>query len=167
MDEMLQVGIVSSTHGLKGEVKVFPTTDDVNRFKKLKQVVVVHKDREEVLEIQSVKFFKKFVILKFKGIDDINDVVSYKTKSLFVTREFAVKCEKDEYFIADLIGVDVYNEEDEKVGVIEDVMQTGANDVYIITLEDGSERLVPAIKDCILQVDIRARKMVVHFMEEC
>ena len=99
MEDMLQVGVITQTHGVRGEVKVFPTTDDVNRFKKLKQVILDTGKETMPLEIQSVKFFKQFVILKFKGIDNINDIEKYKRCSLYVTREHAVPLEEDEYFI--------------------------------------------------------------------
>ena len=98
MENILQVGIISSTHGIRGEVKVFPTTDDVNRFKKLKEVLLDTGKETLPLTIEGVKFFKQFVILKFKGIDNINDIERYRGKSLYVTRENAVKLKKDEYF---------------------------------------------------------------------
>ncbi|MFI3202440.1 MAG: ribosome maturation factor RimM [Eubacteriales bacterium] len=165
MDKLLQVGVISSTHGLKGEAKVFPTTDDVNRFKKLKQVTLVKNGIEEILEIQSIKFFKKLVIVKFKGIDDIDEVLPYKGDSLYVTREQAVPCEKDEYFIADLIDLTVVDEEEKELGRLKEVIRTGANDVYVVELLNGQDCLIPAIKECILQIDVKGRKMKVHVME--
>lgn len=165
MEQLLQVGVISSTHGVRGEVKVFPTTDDVKRFKKLKKVILDTGKGQLPLEIEGVKFFKQFVILKFRGIDNINDIEKYKGKSLLVDREHAVKLKKDEYFIADMIGMDVFTEEGELFGALKDVMETGANDVYIIEMTDGKEVLVPAIKQCILDVDIENRKMVIHLLE--
>lgn len=165
MEDLLQVGVITQTHGIRGEVKVFPTTDDVNRFKKLKQVILDTGKEKMTLEIEGVKFFKQFVILKFKGFDNINDIERYKTKSLYVTRENAVRLRRNEYFIADLIDVDVFDEKGEKFGVLTDVMQTGANDVYVINMTDGREVLVPAIKECILDVDVEARKMVIHLLD--
>ena len=165
MEQLLQVGVMSSTHGVRGEVKVFPTTDDVKRFKKLKKVILDTGKEQLPLEIEGVKFFKQFVILKFRGIDNINDIEKYKGKSLLVDREHAVKLKKDEYFIADMIGMDVFTEEGELFGALKDVMETGANDVYIIEMTDGKEVLVPAIKQCILDVDIENRKMVIHLLE--
>ena len=105
------------------------------------------------------------VILKFKGIDTLNDVEKYRQKSLYVTRANAVRLSKDEYFIADLIGLTVYDEENNELGTIEDVMSTGANDVYVIKMIDGRELLLPAIKQCILNVDITSGSMQVHVME--
>lgn len=165
MEQLLQVGVISSTHGVRGEVKVFPTTDDVKRFKKLKKVILDTGKEQLPLEIEGVNFFKQFVILKFRGIDNINDIEKYKGKSLLVDREHAVKLKKDEYFIADMIGMDVFTEEGELFGALKDVMETGANDVYIIEMTDGKEVLVPAIKQCILDVDIENRKMVIHLLE--
>lgn len=165
MEQLLQVGVISSTHGVRGEVKVFPTTDDVKRFKKLKQVILDTGREHLTLEIEGVKFFKQFVILKFKGIDNINDIEKYKGKSLLVDRANAVKIHKNEYFVADMIGLQVFTEDGEEFGVMKDVMETGANDVYIIDSPKHGEVLIPAIKQCILDVDIEARKMVIHLME--
>lgn len=165
MEQLLQVGVISSTHGVRGEVKVFPTTDDVKRFKKLKKVILDTGKEQLPLEIEGVKFFKQFVILKFRGIDNINDIEKYKGKRLLVDREHAVKLKKDEYFIADMIGMDVFTADGELFGALKDVMETGANDVYIIEMSDGKEVLVPAIKQCILDVDIENRKMVIHLLE--
>ena len=165
MEQLLQVGVISSTHGVRGEVKVFPTTDDAKRFKKLKKVILDTGKEQLPLEIEGVKFFKQFVILKFRGIDNINDIEKYKGKRLLVDREHAVKLKKDEYFIADMIGMDVFTEDGELFGALKDVMETGANDVYIIEMSDGKEVLVPAIKQCILDVDIENRKMVIHLLE--
>lgn len=165
MEDLLQVGIITQTHGIRGEVKVFPTTDDAKRFKKLKEVLLDTGKEKLTLEIEGVKFFKKLVILKFKGYDNINDIERYKGKSLYVTRENAVKLKKDEYFIADLIGLEVFDEEDKLLGVLTNVIETGANDVYAVELADGKELLLPAIKQCILAIDIEARRMKVHVMD--
>lgn len=165
MESRLQVGIISSTHGVKGEVKVFPTTDDSNRFKKLTTVLLDTGDKLRNLEIEGVKFFKQFVIIKFKGIDDINDIEKYRGCSLYVTRENAVKCKKDEYFIADLIGIKVQDEEGGELGILQDVIETGANDVYQIRMTDGRELLLPAIRQCVLEVDVEAGFMKVHILE--
>ena len=165
MEDMLQVGIISSTHGVKGEVKVFPTTDDVNRFKKLKEVILDTDKELLTLEIEGVKFFKQFAILKFKGFDNINDIEKYKGKNLYVTRQNAVKLQKDEYFVADLIGITVVDEDGQEIGTMTDYLETGANDVYTITMKDGRELLLPAIKQCILNIDIEQKVMTVHIMD--
>ncbi|MBQ7839304.1 MAG: 16S rRNA processing protein RimM [Lachnospiraceae bacterium] len=165
MEDRLQVGVISSTHGVHGEVKVFPTTDDVRRFKKLKSVILDTGKESRVLEIEGVRFFKQFAILKFKGIDSINDVEKYRGQSLYVTRENAVKLRKDEYFIADLIGIDVQDEDSKVIGTLQDVIETGANDVYQIAMSDGRELLLPAIKQCILDVNVEEGFMKVHILD--
>ena len=164
MEQFLQVGVISSTHGIRGEVKVFPTTDEPARFKKLKKVLLdTGKERLE-LEIQSVKFFKQFVIVKFRGNDNINDIEKYKGKSLMVPREDAVQLEEDEYYIADLIGMEVYTDGG-RFGTLKDVMETGANEVYIIDSDEHGEVLVPAIHDCILDVDVEKQTMKIRLMD--
>lgn len=165
MEDLLKVGIISSTHGIKGEVKVFPTTDDPQRFKKLKNILLDSGKEKRNLKIQSVKFFKQFVILKFEEIDDINDIEKYKGSSLYVTRDQAVKLQKDEYFIADLIGLTVIAEEEKLEGTLKDVMETEANDVYVIELTDGRELLLPAIKECVLSVDIEKGEMQIRLLD--
>ena len=164
MEQLLRVGVISSTHGVRGEVKVYPTTDDVNRFKKLKKVVL-DTGREYIeLEIFGVKFFKNLVILKFKGIDNINDIEKYKGKDLLVHREDAVALEENENYVADLIDLKVVTDEGEVLGYLTEVMETGANDVYIVETEDGRELLLPAIRECILDVDLDEEVMMVHVM---
>ncbi len=165
MEQLLQVGAITSTHGIRGEVKVFPTTDDVTRFKKLKEVILDTGKGQRVLEIEGVKFFKQFAILKFKGIDNINDIEMYKGKNLFVTRENAVKLKKDEYFIADMIGMEVVEEDGQPFGILEDVLQTGANDVYEVRTKAHGMVLLPAIKECIIDINIEERKMYIHLMD--
>lgn len=165
MEELLQVGVISSTHGIKGEVKVFPTTDDVNRYKKLKEVWLDTGNEKMLLHPESVKFFKQFVIVKFKEFSSINEIEAYKGKSLYVDRQNAVRLRKDEYFIADLIGLTVLTDEGETFGVMKDVMQTGANDVYVVERQNGDEVLLPAIKECVKEIDMENGKITVHIME--
>ena len=165
MEDLLQVGIITSTHGVRGEVKVYPTTDDPRRFRRLKEVVL-DTGREKInLEIEGVKFFKQFVILKFKGLDNINDIEKYRQKSLYVTRKNAVRLQRDEYFIADLIGLKVQDEDGKELGTVKDVIETGANDVYEVEMADGKSLLLPAIKQCILNVDVENGTMQVYVLE--
>ena len=164
MEDLLQVGVITTTHGIRGEVKVYPTTDDPRRFEVLPSVLLDTGKELCELEIQRVKYFKQFVILKFRDVDDINEIEPYKGKSLYVTRDMAVPLGKNEYYIADLIGMEVFLEDGSLFGRIKDVMETGANDVYIVQTQE-KEVLIPAIKDCILQVDVESNKMVIHLMK--
>ncbi|BCJ95090.1 ribosome maturation factor RimM [Anaerocolumna cellulosilytica] len=164
MNNYLRVGVISATHGIRGEVKVYPTTDDINRFKQLKQVFLDTGKEYIELEIEGVKFFKQLAILKFKGIDNINDIEKYKGKDLLVTRENAVKLEKDEFFIYDILGSAVITDEGQELGELVEVMATGANDVYIVKTKEGKEILLPSIKECILDVDAQNKVIKVHLM---
>ncbi|PHU35099.1 ribosome maturation factor RimM [Pseudobutyrivibrio ruminis] len=168
MEDLYQVGSITQTHGIRGEVKVFPLTDDISRFKNMKNLLLDGgKDGYISLEVENARPQKNLVILKFKGIDNINDIEKYKGQGLYVTKENRVELKDDEYFIADLIGCEVYvdTHSDKKFGTISDVMETGANDVYEITLENGKTVLVPAIKECILNVDIEGGRVDIHLLE--
>ena len=164
MEDLLQVGAITTTHGVRGEVKVFPTTDDPKRFLDLKHVILDDGREKRNLEIEHVKFFKNLVILKFRGIDNINDIEKYKKAGLFVTREDAVELSEDEYFIADLIGLTVVTDEGEEIGTLSDVLQTGANDVYVVSKQGQKDILIPAIHECILDVDLEQQKVEVHLL---
>ena len=164
MEDLLRVGNIVTTHGIRGEVKVYPTTDDPARFNSLESVMLDTGSEMKALEITGVKYFKQYVILKFKGIDDINDIEKYRGRGLYVSRESAVKLEENEYFIADLIGLAVITDESRDLGKITDVLQTGANDVYCVRMEDERELLIPAIRECILNVDTESGVMKVHLL---
>ena len=164
MEKLLRVGVITSTHGVRGEVKVFPTTDDPQRFKKLKKVIMDTGKTQMDLEVQSVKFFKNMVILKFKEFDNINDVEKYKNADLLVTREHAVKLAPGEYFIADLIGLQGVSDEGEDLGELTDVIQTGANDVYVFTKLGEADLLVPKIPDCVKEIDLEKGTVLIHLL---
>lgn len=165
MEKYFQVGIITSTHGVRGEVKVFPTTDDARRFKRLKNVILDTGKEQISMEIEGVKFLKQFVVLKFKGVDTIDDVQKYRRCPLLVERKDAVRLGRDEYFVADLEGLTVRGEDGAEIGILKSVMETGANDVYVIALNDGRELLLPAIKQCILEVDVEAGFIKIHILE--
>ena len=165
MEDMLQVGVITGTHGLKGEVKVFPTTDDKERFLELEDVFLDTGDEMLELRVEYVKFFKKFVFVKFEGYDDINQVEKYKRCPLLVSREDAVPLEEDEYYIADLLGMTIMDDSGVTIGKLENVIETGANDVYEVLTEDGRRILLPAIKDCILDVDMDEGIILVHMLK--
>lgn len=164
-NDELQVGVITQTHGIRGEVKVFPTTDDANRFKKLKEVILDTGRERLSMEIEGVKFFKQFVILKFRGYDSINDVEKYKQGRLLVTRDKAVRLKKDEYFVTDMIGMRVVTDAGEEFGVLKEVLATGANDVYVVSRKDDTEVLLPAIKECIKNIDMDGHVMEIHVMD--
>ena len=165
MEELFRVGVISNTHGIRGEVKVYPTTDNVRRFDDLKEVILDTGKEQLNLHVTSVKYFKNMVILKFKEFDNINVIIPYKGMDLLVTRENAIPLEEGEYYIADIIGSKVITDEDKILGTLTDVLQTGANDVYVVKTKDGKEVLLPSIEECILDRDIENKIVKVHIMK--
>lgn len=164
MEQLLRVGVITTTHGLKGEVKVYPTTDDPERFLDLEKVVLKTGKVEQTLFIAGVRFAKNMVLLKFKGLDRIEDVEKFRQAELYVTREDAVALEEGEYYIGDLIDMEVYTVEGELLGILTDVMETGANDVYVVNSKKYGEILIPVIEQCIINVDIIHSKMTVDLL---
>lgn len=164
MEDLLRVGVISSTHGVRGEVKVYPTTDDLERFQLLKHVILDTGKEKKELEVQGVKFFKQFAILKFKGIDNINDIEKYKGKDLLIKREDAVELEEGEYFICDLMECTAISDTGETLGKLTEVIQTGANDVFVIQKKDGKELLIPYTKECVLDVNMDEKTILVHVL---
>lgn len=163
-EDMLRVGVIANTHGIRGEVKVFPTTDDVKRFKKLKQVYIDTEKELIEMQIVSVKYFKNLAILKFKDIDNINQIEKYKGRDLLITRDNAVPLEDDEYFIYDIIGAKVVEENGNEVGELKEVLTTGANDVYVVKTAEGKELLLPVIPDCVKEINVEEKNVIVHLM---
>lgn len=164
MEQYLRVGVVTAPHGVRGEVKVFPTTDDVKRFKKLTHVILDTGREKKEMEIEQVKLVKNLVVLKFRGLDDRDAAEALRQKELLVPREEAVPLAPDENYIGDLIGLSVLTDEGESLGILTDVMETGANDVYCVKMESGKELLLPAIRQCILNVDLERQEMTVHLL---
>jgi len=166
MEQFFRVGVFANTHGIRGEIKVFPTTDDIRRFDDLKEVILETKKKERIpLEVEGVKYFKNQPILKFKGIDDINQIEKYKGSDLLVSRENAVPLEEGEFYIADIIGMPVFDEAGAPIGEVKEVMETGANFVFIVNRPDGRELLLPSIPECILEKDFEHFRMTVHMMD--
>lgn len=156
LKEFFNIGQIVNSHGIKGEVKVFPLTDDPARFKKLKTVIIDNRD----VKIESCKFQKDRVILKLEGIDDMNAALKMKTKYLKVARKDAVKLPEDTFFIADLIGCKVYDTEEKYIGEVYEVIKTGSNDVYWIK-DGGKETLVPVLKEIVLDINIEEGKIII------
>ena len=164
MEDFFRVGVIANTHGIRGEVKIFPTTDDVKRFDYLKEAYIDAGKEKIKVEVSSVRYFKNLVVVKFKGIDNINDIERYKGKDLLVTRENALPLEEGEYYLADIIGANVYTEDGILFGSLEDVIETGANLVYSVQHE-GKEVLLPVIDDCVKEVNVEEKKVIVHIMK--
>lgn len=161
MQKYLEVGQIVNTHGLKGYLKVVPYTDNMERFEELKNVIIVYKKENLEYEIEKVKYLKGMVLLKLKGIEHINEAEKYKNCFLKIKRENAKKLEKNTYFIADLIGLNVYNDKKEKIGTLDEIFPTGSNDVYVVKTETGKQILLPAISSVIKKIDLEKGEIIV------
>lgn len=164
MEDLLRVGVISSAHGIKGEVNVFPTTDEPEMFVQWKTLQMIDKRQNRLMHVRGAKYFKNMVILSFEEITDRNQAELLRQAELYITRDQAAPCGENENFIADLIGLRVVDENGEELGKCTQVYQTGANDVYEIELLDGRKVLFPAIPSCILNVDLEKGIMTVHVM---
>lgn len=166
MNEMFTVGRIVNTHGVKGEIKVIPTTEDPKRFKKLKSIFVEGRKGMITYEIEGVRYHKDFVLLKLQGINDMDAAELLKGSILKIDRKDSLPLKKDEYYISDLFGLEVYTEEERYLGTLVDIIETGSNDVYVVNKEDREkDLLLPAIKQVIKGVDIENKKMTVHLLE--
>ena len=165
MQKYFEVGQIVNTFGVKGLVKVKPFTDDVERFEELKKVYICKKEKLEEVEIEEVKYHKDMVLLKLKGIENMNQAEMLKGLYLKIDRKNAKKLPKDTYFIADLLGLDVYSDENEYLGKVDDIFPTGANDVYVVKDENGKQLLLPGISDVIKEIDLEKEKIIVHLLK--
>lgn len=165
MEDYFRVGVFTSTHGVHGEINLFPTTEDPDRFYKGLPLLLDTGKEMVPLTVEGVKHFKNMVILKFEGYDSINDIEKYKGRDLYVDREHALPLGDGEYYIADILGASVVTDEGRELGVLTDVMQTGANDVFTVKLSNGTEALFPVIPECVLKVDPEEKKITVHVMK--
>lgn len=175
MTERFRVGIISSVHGIHGEVKVYPTTDDSKRFKQFKEVYFAfqHAGKSELLtkgSIEGVKFFKNMVIVKFKELHTPEEARKYLNAELYVERKDAIPLKKNENYIADLIGLDVVTKDGTLLGKATDVFPTGANHVLEVeylapNAESAKSLLIPYIKECILDVDLERGTIMVHLLD--
>ena len=168
MEPYLRVGVFASTHGVKGEISVFPTVDDLSRFKQLKRVYFETREGMREQTVESVRFHKGMALLKLAGLNDMDAVLPYKGLSLYVAREDAVPLPEGRYYIADLLGCRVLTDDSRELGVLKDVLETGANDVFLVNgMKDGKPKdyLIPHIPQCVLQVDIERSVITVHLLE--
>jgi len=159
-----EIGTIVNTQGIKGEVRVFPSTFDARRFELLDEIEITIRDTVHTLRIERVWYHKQFVILKLAGIDDMTAAEKLKTAVIRIPEEKALPLGQDEYYLRDLYGMTVVTEDDAALGELVNVIETGANDVYVVKCE-SREILIPAIKQCILNVDAGGKKMTVRLLK--
>lgn len=165
MEKYLEVGQIVNTFGIKGQVKVVPFTDDINRFDELKQIYIQKNNSLEPFEIEEVKYHKNMVLLKLKGIDTMEQAERLRNYYIKIDRKDAKKLPEGTYFIADLIGLEVYTDENKLLGILEDIYNTGSSDIYVVKDELGKQILLPAIKDVVKTIDLENKKIIVHIIE--
>lgn len=165
MQENLEIGQIVNTFGIKGFVKVNPFVDDISRFDDLKKVYIKRNKNLKELEVEEVKYHKNMVLIKFKGIDKVEDAEILRNSYLEVDRENAIELQEGEYFIADLLGLNVITEEGETLGKLDDIFNTGSNDIYVVKTEEGKQLLLPAISEVIKEINLNESKIVVHLLE--
>ena len=165
MEEYLEIGQIVNTFGIKGQVKVVPFTDDITQFDTLKQIYIEKRKNLELFEIEKSNYHKNMMILKLKGIDTPEQAESLRNCYIKINRKDARKLPEGTYFIVDLIGLDVYTDEEKLLGTLEDIYNAGSSDIYVVKNDEGKEILLPAIKDVLKQVDLENKKIIVHIIE--
>ena len=163
--EYFEIGQIVNHFGIKGMVKVNPFTDDISQFEKLKSILIVKDGKLSEVEIEETKYSKNQVLLKLKGIDTVEEAEKYRGCYLKIARSNSKKLPKDTYFIADLLGLTVYTDENILLGKVEDIYNSGANDIYVIKSEDGKQILLPGTKEVIKQIDLEQEKIIVHLIK--
>ena len=165
MKEKFEIGQIVNTFGIKGFTKIIPWVNDVTRFEELKTVYIKIRKEIKQLEIEEVKYHKNMVLLKFKGIETVEQAETLRNAILEIDRKDAIPLEEGEYFIVDLLESEVYSDEGEKLGILEDIYNTGSNDIYVVKNELGKSILLPGIPDVIKEVDIENKKIIVHLLK--
>lgn len=160
----LEIGQIVNTFGIKGQIKVKPFTDDIRRFDNLKEVYVEKNNTKKKYEIEEVKYHKDMVLIKFKGIETVEQAEKLKNSYVTISRDSTEELEEDRYYIVDLLGLEVYTDEQILLGILEDIFNTGSNDIYVVKSSDGKQILLPAIKDVVKNIDIENKKITVHII---
>lgn len=164
MTKYLEIGQIVNTFGIKGMVKVVPFTDDIKRFDKLKNIYISNKNEKKEYEIEEIKYHKNMVLMKLKGIETPEQANALRQSYLLVDREKEEPLEEGVYYIVDLIGLEVYTDENQLLGNVEDIFNTGSNDVYVVKNKEGKQILLPGIPDVIKNVDLQNKKIIVHLI---
>ena len=165
MEQFLEIGQIVNTFGIKGMVKIKPFTDDITRFDRLKKVYVETKKVKKEYEIEEVKYHKDMVLIKFKGIDKVEDAELLRNSYLKVDRKDEPELEEGTYYIVDLLGLDVFSDDGAHLGKLDDIFNTGSNDIYVVKDELGKQLLLPAISDVIKDINIEEKKIIVHLLK--
>lgn len=160
----LEIGQIVNTFGIKGMVKLKPFTDDIKRFDYLENIYIEKNNTQKEYEIEEVKYHKDMVLIKFKGVDTVEQAELLRNAYLTISRDSVEKLEEGRYYIVDMLGLEVYTDEQVLLGTLDDIFNTGSNDIYVVKDKQGKQILLPAIQDVIKQIDMENRKMIVHLL---
>ena len=163
--EKLEIGQIVNTFGIKGFVKIYPYVDDITRFDDLEDVYILQKKQETKLKIEEVKYQKNMVLVKFKGIETVEQAENLRNAYVEIDRKDAIPLEEGQYFIADLLGLDVFLDTGEKLGILDDIFNNGSTDIYVVKNELGKQFLLPYIDDVIKNIDLENEKITVHLID--
>lgn len=162
--EFIAVGKIINTHGIKGEVKIYPYTDEVKRFSDFRILYLGNKKLK--VEVESVKYHKGIVIMKFKNLNDINEVILYKDEIIYIDYESRISLPENHYFIFDLLECEVVDLAGKTLGYISDVLEFASNDVYTVRdNKNNKEYLIPAVKEFIKEVNISEKRIIIDPIE--
>ncbi len=165
MNKYLELGQIVNVKGLKGEVKVNSFTDDNTKFERISKVFIKQKNNLAEYEIEKVGYAKNQVIIKFKNINTIEEAEKLRNSFIVIDREILGDLPEGVYYIADLLGLDVYTENNEYLGKVDDIYNTGSNDIYVVKDELGKQKLLPGIDEVIKKIDLEANKIIVNLIE--
>lgn len=164
MQDFLEIGQIVNTFGIKGMVKIKPFTDDIRRFDDLKKVYIENSKSRKEYEIEEVKYHKEMVLIKFKGVETVEQAELLRNYYLKVKREDEPELDDGTFYIVDLLGLEVYSDEGKLLGKLEDIYNTGSNDIYVVKDELGKQLLLPAISDVIKDINLDEKRIVVHIL---
>ena len=164
MQERLEIGQIVNTFGIKGEVKVNPFTDDIRRFDELKKVYIKSKSINKEYKIEQVRYHKNMVLIKFEGVNSPEEAEILRNAFLEIARSDAIALDEDTHFIVYILGLEVYTDEGKLLGKVDDIYNTGANDIYVVKDELGKQILLPSIKEVIKEINLENGKITVHLI---
>ena len=166
MEKYPEIAPIVNTSGTKGMLKVKPFTENTKkRYDNLKKVYIKNKNERKEYEIEEVKYHKEMVLIKFKGIETIEEAEKFRNAYLLINREDEEPLEEGTYYIVDMLGLEVYTDENERLGILDDIFNSGSSDIYVVKNELGKQILLPAIKDVIKNIDMENRKITVHLIK--
>lgn len=162
--KLVRIGKIVNTQGLKGDLRIFPSTDYKERFEEL-EYVYLEGEKNKKFVITKVRYKKNLAIVKFENYDNINDVETFRNREVFTEKLDQDELEEDRFYVEDLIGIKIIDEEKGYIGILKEIIQNPAHDIYLVELESGKEIMIPAVSEYIIDTDINNSVMTVSLIE--